>query len=336
MINLSRKIKFGVLGCSRIAKKTMLPALNSSEIAELTMIGSRSPEKAKKYCEEFRCDSYGTYEDVLKNKDIDVIYISLPIGLHEEWTIKAAKSGKHVLCEKTSTTSFESAKKMVKSCKENKVRLMEAFMFKDHPQHEKVKELIKKGILGDLLTFYGLYGSPFFDKKDMRLDKKLGGGVLNDMGCYIICASRMIFNEEPESVYCNFKKDLELDVDIKADMILNYSNGKVAFCSASYNAYYQTNYSLWGTKSHLKVNRAYAVPSHMKTSISRSIDDDTVEEIITDPIDQTRLMVENFCKIISNEKEQDFESDLLAQAKVMDAARLSNKEKRAVYLSEIL
>ena len=328
-------LKFGVIGCSRIAKKTMLQAINKSEIAELVMIGSRSSEKAGEYCRMFNCDSYGTYEEVLKNKDIDAVYISLPIGLHEEWTIKAAKAGKHVLCEKSSTTSLESAKKMVKACKDNNVRLMEAFMFKYHPQHKKVRELIEKGIIGDLLTFQGLYGSPFNDKKDMRLDKNLGGGALNDMGCYPIYASRMIFNEEPESVYCKFKKDPELNnVDIKADITLNYSNGKVAFCSTSYSAYYQTNYSFWGTKSFLKVNRAYAVSPDMKTIISQSIDDDTIEEIIIEKVDQTKLMLEEFCNVILKKKEETFEEDLLLQAKVMEAARISDKEKRIVSLSE--
>ncbi|MBU2576887.1 MAG: Gfo/Idh/MocA family oxidoreductase [Nanoarchaeota archaeon] len=329
------KLKFGIIGCGRIAKKTMIPALNSSEIAELTMVGSRSLEKAKKYSKEVGCDSYGTYENVLNNKDVEAVYISLPIGLHEEWTIKAAKAGKHVLCEKTLTTSFESTKKMVEVCKENKVRLMEALMFKYHPQHKKVIELIEKDVLGELITFQGLHGSPFFEKDSIRLNKKLGGGALNEMGCYPIGASRMIFNEEPESVYCNFKKDLELGgVDIKADVTLNYPNGKVAFCSASFNAYYRVDYSVWGTKSYLKVNRAYAVPSHMKTTISRSIDDTTTEEIVTGPIDQTKLMIEEFCRVISHEKKNDFEKDLLLQAKVMEAARMSDKENRVVYISE--
>lgn len=328
-------LKIGILGCGRIAQKAMIPALNSSKVAELLMIGSRFSKKAKKYSKQFGCKYYGTYEDVLKNKDVEVVYISLPIGLHEKWVIKAAEAGKHILCEKTSTTSFKSAKKMVKSCKKNNVRIMEAFMFKHHPQHKKVKEIIENNELGELLTFYGMYGSPFFDKKDMRLNKKLGGGALNDMGCYPISASRMIFNEEPKSVYCKFKKDTTLDdVDVKADITLNYSNGKVAFCSASYSAYYQTNYSCWGTKSYLKVNRAYAVYSNMKTNISKSIDDDTSEEIIIKAVDQTKLMVESFCKGIFNEKNQDFEKDLLLQAKVMDAARISDKEKRIVYLSE--
>lgn len=329
------KIKFGVLGCSRIAKKTIIPALNSSEIAELVMIGSRSVEKAKEYCERFNCD-YGTYEDVLANKDIDVVYISLPIGLHEEWAIKSAKVGKHILCEKSSTTSLDSAKRIIKSCKENNVRIMEGFMFKYHPQHEEVKKLIKNNDLGNLLTFNGSFGSPFWDEKDMRMDKKLGSGILNDMACYPICASRMIFNEEPESVFCKLKKYPKLgNLDIKADIVLNYPNGKVAFCSSSFGASYQSTYNIWGTKSYLSVKRAYAISKDMETSIYLMNSNDKMEETIIKPIDQTMLMIDKFCRVILNEENQDFESDLLAQALVLEAARLSDKEGRIVKISEI-
>ena len=182
-------IRFGIIGCSRIAKKAMIPAIIDSEFAELEMIGSRSKEKASEFCTEFGCNSYGTYEDVLKNKNIDAVYISLPVGSHEQWAIKSAESGKHVLCEKSSAMSLESAKKMIATYKKNNVRLLECFMFRYHPQHKKVIEIIRNNILGDLLTFKGDFGFPFPDKENIRLKKELGGGVLNDAnscgkGCF--------------------------------------------------------------------------------------------------------------------------------------------------------
>jgi predicted dehydrogenase len=321
------KLKFGIIGYGRIAKKTMIPALELSNYAELEMIGSRTPENR---------EGFGTYEEVLANKKIEVVYISLPIGLHEEWAIKAAKAGKNILCEKSFTYSFDSAKRMLDVCKENNVRIMEGFMFKYHPQHSYVKQLIKKNTLGDLLTFKGSFGSPFWDETDMRMDKSLGSGILNDIACYPVCASRMIFNEEPESVFCNLKKDPKLgNLDIKADILLNYSKGKTAFCSSSFNAAYQSTYDVWGTKSFLSVKRAYAVPEVMPTSIYLLNEKDEMEETIINPANQTRLMVDKFCKTILREEEIDFESDLLAQARVMESIRLSDKEKRVVKISEL-
>src|SRR4051812_31384657 len=126
-----KKIRFGVIGTSRIAKKSAIPAIVDSEFATLTMIGARQPEKAAAYAQEFGC-RLGTYEDVL-NSDIDAVYISLPNSLHEEWTIKAANARKHVWCEKPAALSYGSAKRMVEAAKKNGVRLMEGFMFTYHP-----------------------------------------------------------------------------------------------------------------------------------------------------------------------------------------------------------
>ena len=319
--------KVGILGYSRVAKKTMIHALESSKLVDLLMIGSRNKTG----------NGFGTYEEVLNNKDIDIVYISLPIGLHEEWAIKAANAGKHVLVEKSATTSYESAKKMVDACNKNNVRLMEAFMYRFHPQHKRILEFIDNGYIGDVKSFHGLYGSPFFKPTDTRMNKKLGGGALNDMGCYPINASRMIFNEEPESVSCNLTIDTEIDdTDVKSDVMLNYSNGKNAFCSASFSAYYQTTYKLWTTNTSIEVPRAYAVPEDMETKIYRSIDDNTNERINFAAINQTTNMVDHFYKVINGIKpDENFEKELLAQARVMEAARLSNTERRTVMLEEI-
>jgi len=310
-------MRIGILGNGRITNKTMIPALEVSASVELGMIGSRA-------------DGFPSYEEVLANKNIDTIYIALPIGLHEEWAIKAAKAGKHIITEKSSTTSYESAKRMVAACEENNVRLMEAFMYRYHPQHERVAQMIEDG---DVISFHGLYGSPFSDIKDIRQSKELGGGALNDMGCYPINASRMIFGEEPVRVSCNLVPSEE--ADIKADVTLFYPNGKSAFCSAAFGAYYQTNYSLWGTKTRIDVPRAYAVSPDITTHILKSIDDDNTESTSFSPVNQTRLMIEDFRRVIRKESNRNYEKDLLSQAKVMEAARISNKEQRIVSLDEI-
>ncbi len=330
------KLKFGIIGCGRIAKKTMIPALNSSKLAELVMISSQFKEEAEEYCKQINCDFFGTYEDVLANKDIDVVYIALPIGLHAEWVIKAAKAGKHILCEKSSTTSYHLAKKMVNACKKNNVRIMEGFMYKYHPQHAEVKRIIKNNVLGDLINFTGKFGSPFWDEKDIRFNMKLGGGNLNEVACYPISASMMIFNEIPESVFCKLKKYPKLNnIDISANVLLNYSKGKTAYCLSTTKAAYVATYNIWGAKSYLTLKKAYAIAPNLKTKIYVLNERDDMDKIIIPPANQTLLMVDMFCKVIKNRKKYDFESELLAQARVMEAARLSAKEGRLVKLTEI-
>jgi len=332
----SSKIRFGVIGCSRVAKKAMFSAIKDAEMAELGMIGSRSKKRALECCKKFGCDSYGNYDDVVRNDEIDAVYISLPVGLHEEWTIKAAKAGKHVLCEKSSTTSFESAKKMITACKKNNVRLKEGFMFRYHPQHRKVVSFIKEGLLGNLLMFHGCFGFPFPEDNDQKLKRDLGGGTLNDSAAYPIYASRMLFNEEPISIVCKLKMDTKLGIDTKADILLNYPNGKVAFISSAFGAYFQSTYGLWGSKAYLSMERAYAVSKDMKTSIFINRDD-KISKIIIEPEDHFKLMVDDFCREILKEKKskKDFEKDLLSQARVMEVARISNRERRIVNISEL-
>ena len=108
---MNKKLKFGIIGCSSISERSTIPAIKKSDFAELKMIGSRSETKSKEFAKKFECAKFGTYDDVLADNDLDVVYISTPIGTHEELSIKAAKAGKHVICEKSSTVSFQSAKK---------------------------------------------------------------------------------------------------------------------------------------------------------------------------------------------------------------------------------
>jgi len=340
---LDSKIKFGIIGCSRIAKRSVIPALIKSEFAEIEIIGSRSIDKAKTFSNEFDCKKYGTYEDVISDDSIDVIYISTPIGTHEEWTIKAASAGKHILCEKSSTTSFESAKKMVRHCKQNDVRIMEGFVFRFHPQHQKVKELINNNKIGNLVSFNGSFGFPAFPEGDIRYDSKLGGGFLNDSGCYPINASRMIFEEEPIGVSSSLSIDVKTGVDISGTSYIVYKNGKTASITYGNGNYYQSKYDVWGTDGIISLERAYSVPPDFKTNVNiqysseNNWDSRKHENYEINAIDHFTEMINAFCLEISGNKKHlfNFEEELENQAKVMEAHRISSNEKRFVTLDEI-
>lgn len=330
------KIRFGVLGCSRIAQKSVLPAIIDSELAQLAMVGSRSRDKAAEIAQQFNCNTCGSYEDVVNSPEVDVVYISLPPALHEELSIKAANAGKHVFCEKPAAISYASGKKMVEAARRNNVRLLEGLMFRYHPQNVKVKELIKNGDLGNLLKFEGSFGYAMPEKNSNSLNKELGGGCLHACGVYPVAASRMLFEEEPVSVFCRLKTDPESGVDIKADMVLEYASGKSAFASALFGSYYESTYSILGTKASVRMSRAYAVPKNIATKIFFDADD-KVSEILVPPADHFKIMIDDFCgEILKGENsDKDYENDLLAQAKVLEAAKTSAKESRAVTIAEI-
>ena len=333
---MRNKIRIGIIGCSTIAKSSTIPAILKSDNCKLAFVGSRSNDKAKKIAHGFGCEKYGSYEDVLDDDSIDAVYISTPIGTHEEWVIKSAQTGKHILCEKSSTTSFDSAKKMISVCKENNVRLMEGFMFRFHPSHKKVKEFINDGIIGNIFSFSSRYGFPPISKDNIRYDKSLGGGILNDAGCYPINASRMLFKSEPEGILCNLVMDKEKQVDTKATIFMDFNDGKHSQSAVGYDLFYQSIYRLWGSNGSLSLTRAYNVPPDMHVMLDVNANN-FQEKISIDTADHFEIMISSFCDELQNiqSSQYNFEDDLFNQARVMEAARISNKEKRYVRIDEV-
>ena len=283
------------------------------------------------------------YDDIISDDNVDAVYISTPIGLHDEWAIKAANSGKHILCEKSSTTNFVSAKKMVDTAIKNNVRLLEGFMFRFHPQHSKVKKLIDEGKIGTLTAFHGSFGFPEFSSDDIRYDGKLGGGFLNDAGCYPICASRIIFNEEPIGVSSNLSFDEKFGVDVSGTSSILYKNDKQATITYGHGRYYQAKYDVWGSEGILSLERAYSLPSNFETKISLQYNTENswagrqIEIFKQKPNNHFLEMINSFCNEINGENKPifNFENDLLEQAKIMEAHRISSKERRFVGLDEI-
>ncbi|BDQ31824.1 NDP-hexose-3-ketoreductase [Nitrosopumilus zosterae] len=327
-------LKIGLIGCSRVAKNKIIPAVHFSDFISINAVGSRTNSKAKQYSKEIGCKTYGNYEDVIAS-DIDCVYISLPDGLHEKWAIKAAEAGLHILCEKSSTTSYESAKNIINACKLYNTRILECFSFRFHPQHKKVLQLIEKNELGKIYNFIGNFGYPKPDNENIRLKKELGGGILNDACCYPICASRIIFNEEPIGVMSNLIMDPIVDIDISASVFLMYKD-KNAYAESGFDRNFKSNYEVWGSKGNIMLNRAYAVPNNFETQIYFTKNDNT-ETIKIDAVDQTFLMLKTFYEEIFKFKKSsfNFEEDLLKQAKILEAARLSSKKKKIIYLDEI-
>jgi len=333
-----KPLKFGIIGCSRIAKRSVIPAIIKSEFAELEIIGSRSTDKAKEFASKFNCEKFGSYEDVISDDSVDVVYISTPIGTHAELSKKATKAGKHVYVEKSSAKNLGHAEEMVQSAKENNVRIMEGFMFRFHPQHQKVKELIKEGKIGEVKSFNGIFGFPAFPEGDIRYEHiARGGGFLNDSGCYPICASRMIFNEEPIGVFSN-KKFINNDkghTDVQGSLILFYENDKTATISYSNGSYYQAKYEVWGTDGVISLDRAYSVPPDFTTKVTLQYNTENnwegrrTEIFEIEPKDHFLEMIDTFCMEITGIKKAPFnlEQELLNQAYVMHAAGGNNNDK---------
>lgn len=339
---MNNKLKIGILGCANIAARYMIKAFQSTSAIESISIADRDYSKAKEWASRFSIKAGESYEFLL-NSDIDAVYVPLPIGIHKEWTIKAAKKNKHIFCEKSLAENFDAVKEMVNFCQSKGLVLYEDFMCDFHPQHAKALSLIESGNIGKPFIFDGHFGFPPLDRNSFRYDKKLGGSSLSETGAYIVFMARKIFNKEPLSVTCNLFYDKEKEVDIKGSAILEFPDEMIAHIAFSFDAVYQNNYSVWGSKGLIRASRAYSIPPEMKPILELITNENSQELVANIDVPATNhfeLIVNDFCDTILNkEKRADkinhIYSRLLSQARALEAMRLSAKENRKVKITEI-
>ena len=198
---MDKKLNWGLLSTANINRALINP-LTASKRTRLLAVASRSISTAEAYAREWKIPrAHGSYEALLADPEIDVIYNSLPNHLHAEWTIKALRAGKHVLCEKPLALTLAEVDAMTATSKETGKVLMEAFMYRHHPQTLKVKEIVESGKLGKLQFIRGSFTFTISREGDIRLKKETGGGSIWDVGCYPISYARMLVGAEPLEVF---------------------------------------------------------------------------------------------------------------------------------------
>ena len=197
----NKVLNWGLLSTAHI-NRALIPPLRASKRNQLAAVASRARESAETYAREWKISrAYGSYEALLADPEIDVIYNSLPNHLHAEWTIKAVEAGKHVLCEKPIALSVEEVGAIQAAARKHGRVVAEAFMYRHHPQTLKVQELVKNGSLGDLRLIRGSYTYMLSREGDVRLDPAMGGGSIWDVGCYPISYARSVIGSEPLEVF---------------------------------------------------------------------------------------------------------------------------------------
>lgn len=255
---MGERVRFGILGNANIARKALIPAIQTAKNAEVTAIASRSG-KAKEAANEMGLHkNYNSYQALLDDPDIDAVYIPLPNHLHAEWTIKTAKAGKHVLCEKPAALTANQVQQMVVACREYGVVFMEAFMYQFHPQHDFVKQLISRGEIGKIKLMYSKFSFYLAQPGgNIRVDKKKGGGCLYDVGSYCIHAARNILGGEPFQVYAQANIDEDTNVDMTTAGVLTMKNGVQALFDSSFEMPLRESYEIVGDKGTIEVKEAF-------------------------------------------------------------------------------
>jgi len=264
---MPRKVKWGILGVASLVRRRVMPGLAQCEHTEVTAIASRSLEKAQTYAAEAHIPkAYGSYEELLADPEIEVIYNPLPNHLHVPWSIKAARKGKHVLCEKPLSLTVAEARQLLEVRDEHNVKIAEAFMVRTHPQWQRTEELVRTGRIGKLRSALGYFSYYSVDPANTRNIKEYGGGGLYDIGCYPIKTTRFVFGEEPVRVFGCIERDPSFKTDRLTSAILEYPSGQAIFTCSTQNLYYQRMQFL-GTKGRIDVEIPFNAPTDRPTRI---------------------------------------------------------------------
>ncbi len=249
-------LRWGLLGTARI-NRSVIPPLRNSARNKLTAVCSRSADKVKAYADEWGIERrFDSYEAMLADPDIDVVYISLPNSMHAEWTMKAVEAGKHVLCEKPFTTTVEEIDVLLALLKVRPRVVAEAFMYRHHPQTLGVKAMIDEGKIGEVMNIRGSFSFTQSRGGDVRLNKDLDGGSLWDVGCYPVSYARTIMGEEPVEVF-GWQTLGPSGVDEMFAGQMRFASGKTAQFDSGFRVPFRTNMEIVGTEGIIVVQAPF-------------------------------------------------------------------------------
>ena len=261
------RFRLGILSTASIARQKFIPGIRKADRCDLVAIGSRDADQARRVADRLGIPkAHGSYEALLADPEIDTVYIPLPNHLHAEWTIAAARAGKHVLCEKPLALTPADAERMVDVCRTEGVRLMEAFMYRLHPSWIAVRELVASGRIGRLMAVQSWFSYFNDDAANIRNVQEYGGGALFDVGCYSVNLSRMLFGSEPTRVEASITRDSTTGVDVLTSGILEFEGGVATF-TCSTRAEDDQRVHVYGTEGRISVGIPFNIPPDRPTDV---------------------------------------------------------------------
>ena len=251
-----QRVRWGLLSTARI-NRLIIPAIRASARSEVTTVASRDQAKASAYAHEWQIPrALGSYDALLNDRDIDVIYISLPNSLHVEWTIRALEAGKHVLCEKPLALSVEDVDRIADAVRRTGRAAAEAFMYRHHPLTHTVQDIVKSGRLGQVRGFKGAFTFPLTRDADVRLDPALGGGSLWDVGCYPVSYANLLAGHTPAEVF-GWQQSSTTGIDLEFAGMLRYADGSVAQFDCGFAGPFRAEMEVIGRDASLRIVRPF-------------------------------------------------------------------------------
>ena len=255
------KLRFGIISTAKIGTQKVIPAMQQGDRTAVVAIASRNLASAEAAANQLGIDrAYGSYEELLADPNVDAIYNPLPNHLHVPWSIKALEAGKHVLCEKPiGLTAAEGQQLVDAAASYPQLKVMEAFMYRHHPQWQRAKSIVDGGGLGELRTIQSFFSYFNKDSQNIRNQKEIGGGALMDIGCYNISLSRFLFAAEPTRVLGLIERDPDFGTDRISSGILEFPNGTSTFTCSTQMCPYQRIHA-FGTTGRVEIEIPFNAP----------------------------------------------------------------------------
>jgi D-xylose 1-dehydrogenase (NADP+, D-xylono-1,5-lactone-forming) len=320
-------VKWGFLSTANINDK-LLPGAAESDRVEVIAVASRDAGRAEAYARDRGIErAYGSYEELLADPDVEAVYVSVPNALHVEWSIRALEAGKHVLCEKPMSRRTEDVERAFEVARQADRFLMEAFMYRHHPQTKKLVELVDGGAIGRLRLVRAAFSFPLTDSPDVRLDPALDGGGLMDVGCYCVSGARLLAGD-PEQVHGE-QIAASTGVDELFAGTMRFPGDVLAEIDCGLVLPMRDELEAVGEEGSLFLDD----PWHCKRPVIELRTAEGVEEITVEPADSYRLELENLSDAIRGEAEPLLgRDDALGQSRAIEALYLSAAEGRPVNL----
>lgn len=324
-----RKIRWGVLSTARIGLQKVLPAMQLCEHGEIAAIASRRHESAQRAATQLGIPkAYGSYEELLADPEIDAVYNPTPNHLHVPLSLQTLAAGKHVLCEKPVALNAHEAQVLLHAARAYpRLKIMEAFMYRFHPQWQRARALVQSGTIGAVKTMHCFFSFYNDDPNNTRNQAALGGGALLDIGCYAVSMPRFIFGAEPKRV-CALR---ELDPKFKTDRMIS---GMLDFgdCTATFTCSTQLlraqTASIHGATGRIEIEFPLNPPFEQAARIVHH-DDNGAHEFTFAPCNQFTLQGEAFnLAIRDNTPVSTPLADAVANMQVLDALAQSAEEGR--------
>ncbi|MEI7684125.1 MAG: Gfo/Idh/MocA family oxidoreductase [Planctomycetota bacterium] len=329
----SRKVRWGILGVAKINKR-LLPAFHRMRNGEIVAIASRSLERAQEAArKEGIAKSFGSYEDMLDDPDIDAVYIPLPNAIHGAWTKRAAQRGKHILCEKPLCPTAAEAEAVAAVCAECNVHLMDGFMWPHHPRTQLLREFLRRGEIGPVRHVVGCFTFSLegLDPENIRLQPDLAGGSLLDVGCYPVYGIRWAMDAEPTRAWATARFVNGCDVEMTG--VLWFADGRTASFDCGFTQPLRQWLEIIGPIGVVTVDEMW-VPQGAEASfrVSRTTGPpDAIEVHALEGHDQILAMLENFsARILDGKPSTPPVSEAVKTLRVLDALAQSAREGKVI------